>query len=57
MMKRNEPAKLYKCNADDVLEQQLSISGRLLFILALLVILFFIFCLICYPQTYGFINW
>ena len=49
----SKPARLGKCNAHEVLEQQLTISAKTLWVLAFVSILFFVLCFICKGPTYG----
>jgi len=53
MSRYNKPAKLGKCNAHLVLEEQLTISVKQLLAVALICILFFIIALTIKGPTYG----
>lgn len=50
-----KPARLGKCNANEVLEQQLTISVLQLVFITFLVVLFFVLSLLLIPQTFGFL--
>ena len=50
-----KPARLGKCNANEILEQQLTISVMQLVFITFLVVLFFVFFLLLIPQTFGFL--
>lgn len=52
---RKNPARLGKCNANEVLEQQFTISVMQLVFIIFLVFLFFIISLLVIPETYGFL--
>ena len=52
---RKSPAKLQKCNAHNVMEEQLTISVMQLVFIMFLVFLFFIISILVIPQTYGFL--
>ena len=51
----SKPARLGKCNANEVLEQQLTISVMQLVFITFLVVLFFVLSLLLIPQTFGFL--
>lgn len=51
----SKPARLHKCNANEVLEQQLTISVMQLVFITFLVFLFFILSILLIPQTFGFL--
>lgn len=48
-----KPVKLQKCNAAQVLEQQLTITGKQLIIIFVLCVIFGIICFISKGPTYG----
>ena len=50
-----KPARLGKCNANEILEQQLTISVMQLVFITFLVVLFFVLSLLLIPQTFGFL--
>ena len=50
-----KPARLGKCNAHEVMEQQLTISVMELVFITFLVFLFFLLSFILIPQTFGFL--
>ena len=52
---RKSPAKLHKCNAHKVMEEQLTISVMQLVFIMFLVFLFFIISILVIPKTYGFL--
>lgn len=52
---RKSPAKLHKCNAHKVMEEQLTISVKQLVFIMFLVFLFFMIIIMVKPQTYGFL--
>lgn len=49
-----KPKSLHKCNAHEVMEEQLSISVMQLVFITALVILFFVLSILLIPQTFGF---
>ena len=49
----SKPARLHKCNANEVLEQQLTITGKQVIIIFLLCVIFGIICFISKGPTYG----
>ena len=51
---RKNPARLTKCNAHKVMEDQLTISVMQLVFIMFLVFLFFIILIVIKPETYGF---
>ena len=51
----SKPARLGKCNANEVLEQQLTISVLQLVFITFLVVLFFVLSLLLIPKTWGFL--
>ena len=51
----SKPARLGKCNAHEVLEQELTISVKTVLLIFLLILIFFAFCFMMQPQTYGFL--
>lgn len=50
-----KPARLGKCNANEVLEKQLTITGKQMLFLILLVFLFFMISILIVPQTFGYL--
>lgn len=52
---RKNPARLNRCNAHSILEEQLSISFIELLVIIFFVFLFFIISMLVIPQTYGFL--
>lgn len=50
----SKPARLGKCNANEVLEQQLTISVMQLVFITFLGFLFFLIAFLVIPQTFGF---
>ena len=51
---KNNPPRLTKCNANEVFEQQLTISVMQLVFITFLGFLFFLIAFLVIPQTYGF---
>ena len=49
-----KPKTLHKCNAHEVMEEQLTISGMQLVFITFLVFLFFLIAFLVIPQTWGF---
>ena len=49
-----KPKSLHKCNAHEVMEEQLTISVMQLVFITALVILFFVLSILLIPQTFGF---
>lgn len=54
-MFKPKPARLNKCNAHEVLEQQLTISVKQVLLIFLLVLIFGIFCFLTKGPTYGYL--
>ena len=54
MMTKKEPARLGKCNAHEILEKQMTITGKQVILITIFLILFLLFAFISVPQTYGF---
>lgn len=52
----SKPVRLNKCS-EDILDKELKISVKQLLFILFLVILFFAFCFMMQPQTYGFLSW
>ena len=50
-----KPKTLHKCNAHEVMEEQLTISVMQLVFITFLVVLFFVLSLLLIPQTFGFL--
>ena len=50
-----KPQSLHKCNAHEVMEEQLTISVIQLVFITFLVFLFFITAFLVIPQTFGFL--
>lgn len=50
-----KPKTLHKCNAHEVMEEQLSISVMQLVFITFLVFLFFLISFLVIPQTFGFL--
>ena len=49
------PARLGKCNAHEVLEEQLAISSKELLIIFLFVVIFGVLCFLCKGPTMGYL--
>ena len=54
MMTKKEPARLGKCNAHEILEAQMTITGKQVILITIFLIIFLVFAFISVPQTYGF---
>lgn len=52
-MNKKQPARLGKCDAAQVLEQQLTITGKQVIIIFVLCVIFGIICFISKGPTYG----
>jgi len=53
-MTKKEPARLGKCNAHEILEKQMTITGKQVILITIFLIVFLVLAFICVPQTYGF---
>ena len=51
----SKPARLGKCNSNEILEKQLSISVKELLIVFIICVLFVSVIMVMTPQTYGFL--
>lgn len=54
MMTKKEPVRLGKCNAHEILEKQMTITGKQVIAITIFLIVFLVFAFIYVPQTYGF---
>ncbi len=52
---KKSPARLHRCNAPNVMEEQLTISVKELALIIFFVFLFFMIIIVVKPQTYGFL--
>lgn len=51
----SKPARLNRQCTEDVLDKELKISVKALLFILILVLLFFAFCILMQPQTFGYL--